>query len=43
MFSRKTRKGFYPNLYFNGQSVEGSMAHKHLGVALNEKLFLLIA
>ena len=37
IFSRKTGKGFYPNLYCNGQSIEGSVAHNYLGPALDEK------
>ena len=36
----KTRKAFHPNLYFNDQSSETSMAHKHLGLTLDEKLSL---
>ena len=38
IFSRKIRKGFHPNLYFNDQSVERSVVHKHLGVPPQEKL-----
>ena len=29
IFSSKIRKGFHPNLYFNDQAVERSVAHKH--------------
>ena len=38
IFSRKIRKGFNLNLYFNDLSVERSVAYKHLGLTLNEKL-----
>ena len=38
IFSRKIRKGFHPNLSFNDQPVERSVAHKHLGLTLDEKL-----
>ena len=38
IFSRKIRKGFNLNLYFNDQSVERSVAYKHLGLTPNEKL-----
>ena len=33
IFSKKTRKGFHLNLYFNDQSIERSVSHKHLGLA----------
>ena len=39
MFSRKLRKVFHPNLSFNDQPVEKSVAHKHLGITLDEKIF----
>ena len=32
----KTRKFCHPNLYFNDQSVEISLVHKHLGINLDE-------
>ena len=38
IFSRKLRKGFHPNYYFNDQSVEILVAHKYLGSTLDEKL-----
>ena len=38
IFSRKLRKVFYPNLSFNDQPIERSVAHKHLGLTLDEKL-----
>ena len=38
IFSRKIRKDFHANLYFNDQLVERSMIHKHLGLTLDEKL-----
>ena len=38
IFLRKIRKGFQPNLYFNDQSIERSVAHKHLVLTLDEKL-----
>ena len=37
-FSRKLRKVFHPNLSFNDQPIERSVAHKHLGLTLDEKL-----
>ena len=37
-FSRKLRKAFHPNLSCNGQPIERSVAHKHLGLTLDEKL-----
>ena len=37
-FSRKLRKAFHPNLSFNGQPAVRSVAHKHLGLTLDEKL-----
>ena len=43
IFSRKIRKGFHPNLSFNDQPVERSVAHKHLGLTLDESYRLLIA
>ena len=38
IFSRKLRKVFHPNLSFNDQLIERSVAHKHLGLTLDEKL-----
>ena len=38
ILSSKIRKGFHPNLYFNDQSVERSVVHKHLGLTLDKKL-----
>ena len=38
MFSRKLRKGFHPNLFFNDHPIERSVALKHLGLTLDEKL-----
>ena len=38
IFSRKLRKVFHPNLSFNDQPIERSVAHKHLGPTLDEKL-----
>ena len=38
IFSRKLRKVFYHNLSFNDQPIERSVAHKHLGLTLDEKL-----
>ena len=38
IFSRKLRKVFHPNLSFNDQPIERSVAHKHLGLTLDEKL-----
>ena len=38
IFSRKLRKGFHPNLFFNDQPIKRSVAHKHLGLTLHEKL-----
>ena len=40
IFSRKIRKDFYTNLYFNDQSNERSVAYQHLGLTLDEKLLL---
>ena len=37
IFSRKLRKVFHPNLSFNDQPTERSVAHKHLGLTLDEK------
>ena len=34
IFSRKIRKDFHPNLSFNDQLIERSVAHKHLGLIL---------
>ena len=39
IFSRKLGKFFHPNLSFNDQSIEKSVAHKQLGLTLEEKLF----
>ena len=39
IFSRKLRKVFHPDLSFNDQPIERSVAHKHLGLTLDEKLF----
>ena len=36
--SRKIRKGFLPNLSFNGQPIERSVVHKYLDLTLDEKL-----
>ena len=41
LFSGNTRKVFLLNLYFNDQSVETSVAHKYLGLTLDEKLSLI--
>ena len=38
IFSRKIRKGFHPNLCFNYQPIERSVAYKHLELTLDEKL-----
>ena len=38
IFSRKLRKVFHPNLFFNDQTIERSVAHKHVGLTLDEKL-----
>ena len=38
IFSRKLRKVFHPNLSFNDQLIERSVAHKHLGLTLDAKL-----
>ena len=38
MFSRQTRKCFYLNLYFNDQSIERSVGHKHLVLTMDEEL-----
>ena len=38
IFSRKLRKVFHPDLSFNDQPIERSVAHKHLGLTLDEKL-----
>ena len=38
IFSRKLRKDFHPNFFFNDQPIERSVAHKHLGLTLDEKL-----
>ena len=38
IFSRKLRKVFHPSLSFNDQQIERSLAHKHLGLTLDEKL-----
>ena len=40
IFSRKTRKSLYPNLYINDQIIGRSVSHKHLGLTLDEKLSL---
>ena len=40
IFSSKLRKVFHPNLSFNDQPIERSVAHKHLGLTLDEKLSL---
>ena len=37
IFSRKTGKKFHPNLYFNDQSTEKSVAYNHLGLTLDEQ------
>ena len=36
--SKKIRKVFHPNLYFNDHSIETSVVHKYLGLTLDEKL-----
>ena len=36
--SRKIRKGFLSNLFFNDQPIERSVVHKYLGLTLDEKL-----
>ena len=38
IFSRNLRKVFHPNLSFNDQPIERLVAHKHLGLTLDEKL-----
>ena len=38
IFSRKLRKVFQPNLSFNDQLIEISVAYKHLGLTLDGKL-----
>ena len=38
IFSRKLRKVFQPNLSFNDQPIEISVAYKHLGLTLDGKL-----
>ena len=38
IFSRKLRKIFQPNLSFNDQPIERSVAYKHLGLTLDGKL-----
>ena len=38
LFSRKIREAFHPNLYFNDQPVEKSVARKHLGLTLDQTL-----
>ena len=38
IFSRNLRKVFHPNLSFNDQAIERLVAHKHLGLTLDEKL-----
>ena len=38
IFSRKLTKVLHPNLSFNDQPIEKSVAHKHLGLTLDEKL-----
>ena len=43
IFSRKIRKGFRSHLSFNDQPIERSVAHKHLGLTLDENYRLLIA
>ena len=37
-FSRKTKKSFHPNIYFNNQSTERSVAHKHLRLTWGKEL-----
>ena len=38
VFSKKPRKSFHPNLYFNKFVVEKVQAQKHLGLKLEKKL-----
>ena len=38
IFLRKLGIVFHPNLSFNDQPIERSVAHKHLGLTLDEKL-----
>ena len=38
IFPRKLRKVFHLNLSFNDQPIEKSVAHKHLGLTLDENL-----
>ena len=37
-FSRKTNKGDFENLSFNGSTVEACSSHKHLGLIMDDKL-----
>ena len=38
IFSRKIRKDFHSNLSFNERQIERTVAHKYLGLTLDEKL-----
>ena len=38
IFSKKLRKVFHANLSFNDQPIQRSVAHKYLGLTLDEKL-----
>ena len=38
IFSRRTRRGCHPNLYFNNQPTERSVAHRYLILNLDERL-----
>ena len=38
IFSRKLTRVFHPNLAFNDQPIERSVARKHLGLTINQKL-----
>ena len=38
IFSKRPRKFFHPNLYFNKFVVEKLQTQKHLGLKLNKKL-----
>ena len=38
IFSRKLTKVLHPNLSFNDQPIEKSVAHKHLGLTLDGKV-----
>ena len=37
-FSRKTNKGDFQNLSFNGSNVEACSSQKHLGLIMDDKL-----